>query len=134
MIGFNFLFRARDPNIFTATNRYYWKDTRHDYILYIDFYIIQGPSWSWSYGSSIYNYLCNQCLSPLTLWVRILFRRSVLDTTLCVCQWLAAGRWFSLGTPTTDRHDITEILFKVPLNTNSNIITPISPIWQTLSA
>jgi len=25
---------------------------------------------SWSYGSWIYNYLCNQCLSPLTLWVR----------------------------------------------------------------
>ena len=24
-----------------------------------------GPSWSWSYGSWIYNYLCNQCLSPL---------------------------------------------------------------------
>jgi len=28
-------------------------------------------SWSWSYCSWIYNYLCNQCLSPLTLWVRI---------------------------------------------------------------
>ena len=28
-------------------------------------------------------------------------RRGVLDTTLCdkVCQWLATGRWFSLGTP-----------------------------------
>jgi hypothetical protein len=27
-----------------------------------------GPLWlSWSYGSWIYNYLCNQCLSPLTL-------------------------------------------------------------------
>ena len=30
-----------------------------------------GQSWSWSYGSWIYNYLCNQCLSPLKLWVRI---------------------------------------------------------------
>jgi hypothetical protein len=28
-----------------------------------------GPLWS--YGSWIYNYLCNQCPSPLTLWVRI---------------------------------------------------------------
>ena len=28
-----------------------------------------GPSWSWSYGRLIYNYLCNQCLSPLMLWV-----------------------------------------------------------------
>ena len=48
----------------------------------------------------------------------------VLDTTLCdkVCQWLATGRWFSLGTPVsstnkTDCHDITEILLKVALNT-----------------
>jgi len=48
-----------------------------------------GPSWPWSYGSWIYDYLCNPCLSPLTLRVRILLRRGVLDTTLCykVCQW-----------------------------------------------
>jgi hypothetical protein len=37
-------------------------------------------------------------------------------------QWLAAGWWFSLGTPVSstkkpDRHDITEILLKVTLNT-----------------
>jgi hypothetical protein len=31
----------------------------------------QGPSWPWSYGSWIYNYLCNQCLSALMLWVQI---------------------------------------------------------------
>jgi len=50
----------------------------------------------------------------------------VLDTTLCdkVCQWLAAGRWFSLGTLVSstnkiDRHDITEILLKVALNTTT---------------
>ena len=35
-----------------------------------------------------------------------------------VCQWLAVGLWFYLGTPVfssnkTDRHDITEILLKV---------------------
>jgi hypothetical protein len=56
--------------------------------------------------------------------------RGVLDTTLCdkVCQWLAAGRWFSPGTPVsstnkTDRHDTTEILLKVDLNTiNQNFI------------
>jgi hypothetical protein len=29
--------------------------------------------WSWLHGIWIYNYLCNQCLSPLTLWVRIQF-------------------------------------------------------------
>jgi len=25
----------------------------------------EGPSWSWSYASWIYSYLCNQYLSPL---------------------------------------------------------------------
>jgi hypothetical protein len=39
-----------------------------------------------------------------------------------VCQWLAAGQWFSPGSPVsstnkTDRHDITEILFKMALST-----------------
>jgi hypothetical protein len=84
----------------------------------------QGPLWSWSSGSWAYNYLCNQWLSPLKSWVRTPFMACVLDTTLCdkVCQWLATGRWFSLGTPVssinkTGRHDITEILLKVVLNT-----------------
>jgi hypothetical protein len=53
---------------------------------------------SWSYGSWIY-YLCNQCLSPLMLWVRISIRARC--TTLCdkVCQWLATGQWFYPGPP-----------------------------------
>jgi hypothetical protein len=40
-------------------------------------------SWSWSYGSWIYNYLYNQCRSPLKLWIRTRSWRGVLDTTLC---------------------------------------------------
>ena len=83
-----------------------------------------GSSWSWSYDKWIYHYLCNQCLSPITWWVRILPKRGILDTTLCykVCQWLATGRWFALGTPVSstnkiDRHDIIDILLKVALNT-----------------
>jgi len=84
--------------------------------------ITQEPSRSWSYGSWIYNYLCNQWLSPLMFWVRI--NLGARCTALCdqVCQWLAAGRWFSPGTSVsstnkTDLHDITEILFlKVALN------------------
>jgi len=28
-------------------------------------YNLQEPSWSWFYGSWIYSYLCNQCISPL---------------------------------------------------------------------
>jgi len=50
--------------------------------------------------------------------------QDVLDTTICdkVCQWLARSLWFSpsypvLPTNKTDRHDITEILFKVTTNT-----------------
>ena len=81
-------------------------------------------SWSWSYGSWIYNYLCNQCLSPLTLRVRIPLRRCVLETTICdkVCQWFAAGRCFSPDSPVsstnkTDLNDITEILLKKALST-----------------
>jgi hypothetical protein len=69
--------------------------------------------------------------SPLTLWVQIPLRRGVLYTTLCdkVCQWLAAGLWFSLGIPVsstnkTDHHDIAEILLKVVLNTIN--LTPSS--------
>jgi len=83
---------------------------------------LRGPSWPWSHGSWIYNYLWNQCLSLLMLRVRISFRARC--TTLCdqVCQWLTTGRWFSSGPPVsftnkTDHHDITAILLKVALNT-----------------
>jgi len=34
-------------------------------------YHIVGSSWSWYHGGWIYNYLYNQYLSPLKLWVRI---------------------------------------------------------------
>jgi hypothetical protein len=68
----------------------------------------------------IYNYLWNQCLSPLMLWVGISIRARC--TTLCdkVCQWLATGWLLSQvplvsSTNETDRHDITEILLKVAL-------------------
>jgi hypothetical protein len=76
------------------------------------------PSWSWLYGSWIYNYLCNQCLSPLMLWVRILLRWGVLDTTLCdkVCLWFSPDTPVS-STNKTDCHDFTEILLKMALNT-----------------
>ena len=70
---------------------------------------IWGLSWPWSYGSWIYNYLWNQCLSPLMLWVRISIRERC--TTLCdkICQWLLTGRWFSLGPPvsSTNKTDAT---------------------------
>jgi hypothetical protein len=122
--------------LMSLTNMLRWsikrKNTAHktkkeclEYMLWNnEHHTIVGPSWSWEYGSWIYNYQCNQWLSLLTLWVQIPLRRGVLDTTLCgkVCQWLATGRWFSPGTPVsftnkTDRHHTTGILLKVALNT-----------------
>ena len=74
-----------------------------------------------------FNTCCTPRLSPLMLWVRLLLRARL--TTLCdtVCQWLATTRWFSPCLPVsstnkTDRHDITEILLKVALNTIKLII------------
>ena len=50
------------------------------------------------------------------------------------CQWLAEGLWFSPDTPVsftnkTDRHDITEILIKVALNTIALTLT-LSDLWK----
>ena len=52
------------------------------------------PSWLWTYGSWIYNYLCNQC--PSLMWVWIPQRQGVPDTKLCdnVCKWLTTGQVF----------------------------------------
>jgi hypothetical protein len=82
---------------------------------------IYCKTWPRSFGSWNYNCLCNQCLSPLMLRVRISIRARC--TILCdkVFQWLERGPWFSPGLPVsstnkTDRHDITEILLKVALH------------------
>jgi hypothetical protein len=71
------------------------------------------------------------------LWVRISIM--VRCTTLCytVCQWLAAGRWFSPGPPISsinkaERHDIAEILLKVALNTIKQTKTKQKPNDQQL--
>jgi hypothetical protein len=127
---------------------------------------VSGQSWSWSYGSWICNYICNPWLSPLTLWVRIPLRRGVLDSicnyicnpwlspltlwvriplrwgvldsTLCDkdCQWLAAGRCFSPGTPVSpankaECHEITEILLKVVLSSINQPTNRNSGVWYT---
>ena len=106
------------------------------------FLAIKKRLW-WSWSCWIYNYLCNQWLSPLMLWVRIPLRRGVFDITLCdkVCQWFTGGQWFSPGTPVSstnkaDHHDITEILLKVALNTinhHKQAIKNSCPIFQTSS-
>ena len=102
-----------------VTKSPYLTKVDHDFCLLQD-YIKEQEGLSWWYLSWIYNDLCNQCLSPLSLWVWTLLMRGVLDTTLCdkVCQWLATGQGFSpvSSTKKTDRQDITEILLKVALN------------------
>ena len=101
--------------------------------------------WLWLYGSLIYNYLCNsliynylcnECLSPLMLRVQISIRAGC--TTLCdkVCQLLVTGRWFSLGpsvssTNKTDRHDITEIFFKVASNSINHKVSKLIIVLDT---
>ena len=80
-----------------------------------------GPLWSWSYGSWIYKYVCNQCLSPLKLWVCIPLRHGKVNS-IQYYQCLVAGLWFSPDTPVSstnkiDCHDITEILLNVELGT-----------------
>jgi hypothetical protein len=81
-------------------------------LLYPPYRPTEVPSWSWSYGCWIYNYLHNQCLSPLKLWVRVPLMAKLTGYNFMwkVCQWLATGWWFSPGTPfssnnKTDRHD-----------------------------
>ena len=104
------------------TNSWALKTGQKLILIYLPSMRTERPSWPWSYGSWIYNYICDQYLSPLMLWVGISIRARC--TTLCdkVCQWLAIGQWFSPGPPAsttnkTDRHDITKILLKVALNT-----------------
>ena len=87
----------------------------------LSFILNSSTPWPGSYCSWIYSYLCNWCLSPLMLLVRIPFRARC--ATLCdkVCQWLATGRCFSPGTPLssankTDHHKQTDIFLKVALN------------------
>ena len=92
------------------------------YDLTIRYLNYQWLSWLCSHCSWIYNYICNRSLWPLMLWVRIPLRARCTTLFDKVCQWLAAGLWFSLGagvssTNKTDRHDITEIVLKVALNT-----------------
>ena len=87
----------------------------------LSFFDLQLILWnmgaSWSYGSWIHKYRCNECLSPLKLWVRIslmarCIRYNIMWYSLSVT---CAGQWFSLGIPVSstnkpDRYDITEIL------------------------
>ena len=82
--------------------------------------------WSWSHGSWIYNYLYNQCLSPLKLWIRTPLKERCtrynimwwsLSVTCDSSVFFSGYSSLVSSTNKTDRHDITEILLKVAINT-----------------
>jgi hypothetical protein len=84
--------------------------------------VINRMGWSWSYGSWIYYYLCNQCSSPLTLWVRIPLRGGVLDTTLCDSLLVNSSQcsyWTTRCKAQPNRyvmnHDVLKVI-KYPIN------------------
>jgi len=71
--------KATISHRFSIEWRYIWIGDTYAYFW--------GMLWSWLYCSWIYNYLCNQYLSPQTLWVWITLRQGVLDTTfIFVCD------------------------------------------------
>ena len=81
-------------------------------------YFEQGPSWL--YGNSIYNYPCNQCLSPESYDVEPRSRRGVLVPNLCDKVFsVTCDRSVVSSTIESNRHDITEILSKVALITRT---------------
>jgi hypothetical protein len=99
------------------------------------FIYFQGPSWSWSYGICIYNYLCNHYLLPLKLWVWIPFmamctvfpvfwflskqlKRSTKDTWLLhsVRQKSGRDKYFF-----TERHNMRLLLIDQPTYFINNV-------------
>ena len=50
-------------------------------VFFIVYLYLYCHLWSWSYRSWIYNYLCNQCISPLTFFFNLISAHD--DTTLC---------------------------------------------------
>ena len=114
--------RDRENRITLTRSRYVWFQYYQNFT--------ERPSWSWSYGSWIYNYLCTSAYHQKLCDFEARSRRGVLYTTLwdTVWQWLAADLWFSPGTLVsstnkTHRYDITEILLKIALNTVTLTIT-----------
>ena len=72
--------------------------------------INEWPSWSWSYDSWIYNYLCNP---PITSDVVSSNPAQEYNIEWWSLSLTASGWWFSPGPPVsstnkTDGHDITE--------------------------
>ena len=79
-------------------------------------------SWLWSYGSWIYNYLYNQCLSSLKLWFRI--------PLMARCTWYN-NMWSSLSV-TCDRSVVFSGLRSWYCNVkqwNKHVLSHLANYW-----
>ena len=81
---------------------------------------MKGLSWTWSHGSWVYNYLCNQCLLSLKLWIWIPF---IARCNRYNIMWFYPGKPV-YSTNKTDHHDITDILLKGAYNNISATPSP----------
>ena len=133
------IFHTKYPNIFRASlrsaqffkcdppNLKSWiRPCRRNINIFFWPLYCRGPSWPWSYGSWIYNYLCNQCLSPLMSQVRISIRARCI--TLCdkVCQWLATGRLVSSVPPVSSTNKTDQ-----QTNKQTNVVLSILLLFTT---
>jgi hypothetical protein len=75
----------------SCKNYFHW-NLQYFSLNFVMIFLLGCHGWDHNYGSWIFNYLYNQCLSPLKLWVRILF--------MARCTWCdkVTGQWFSAGT------------------------------------
>jgi hypothetical protein len=103
-------------------------------IIYIHFFDSKqfiytlGSSWSWSYGSWIYNYMCNQCRTTKVVNSNPA-HGEVYSMQHYVIQFVS-GFLLVLRFPSpnrTDRHDITDILLK--FQQYVSYIVAVSSIW-----
>ena len=81
----------------------------------------------WSYGSWIYNYLCNQCLSSLMFWVCIPLMARCYVVKFVSDLWQVGGflRVVRFSPIKLTAAIITEILLKVVLNSITiNLLLP----------
>ena len=123
MLAFSFKEIDMDSLPTFITNCHWWDRHGHDPL-------VIGFTITYAITTSIVS------LKPLSLrWV-------VLSITLCdkVCQWIAAGRWFSPGTQVSSTNksycdDISEILLKVALNIIALVLSLVlesGDLWTCL--
>ena len=129
-IHLTFSYQNRQFSIVIVVNVFSWIDFKiyYDFIYFIYRSIIQTVfrivfclKCDIFYNLFLFETIC--AISAYHHWSYEFQSRSwwgVLDTTLCdnVCQCFATDRWFSpVSSNKTDRHDITELLLNVILNT-----------------